>query len=221
MFGCHFLFLTFVSVSFLLSCRSPASSLQSIVSMKSKRPVCLKPTLQRLSPRWVDQYPMCVGVRVDVGVSVAWWVWVWVCVWGVCKKAENFNLWPDLALTTKNGSRSDCWVFQLEKECRQKWKRLLAPVIRQRHQIKLWHFNQARAKRREKWALCKMTDQNWLVGRWDLCLNSAWCDIATWRTHRCNDPHKLVSTCIYLGTPALLHCLHKQHFWQLNFLFFL
>jgi len=27
---------------------------------------------------------------------------------GVCKKAENFNLWPDLALSTKNGSRSDC-----------------------------------------------------------------------------------------------------------------
>ena len=151
----------------------------------------------------------CECVRVDVGVSVAWWVWVWVWVWGVCKKAENFNLWPDLALTTKNGSRSDCWLFQVEKECRQKWKRLLAPVIRQRHQIKLWHFNQARAKRREKWALCKMTDQNWLVGRLDLCLNSAYCDIATWRTHRCNDPHKLVSTCIYLGTPALLHWFPK------------
>ena len=58
-----------------------------------------RPTLQRLSPRWVNQYPMCVGVRVDVsecgvvGVGVGLGMDVW-------KKDRNFNLWSDQRLNS-------------------------------------------------------------------------------------------------------------------------
>lgn len=49
------------------------------------------------------------GCRCECGVVVVVVVGLGM---GVCKKAGNFNLWSDLALSTKNGSRSDCYELK-------------------------------------------------------------------------------------------------------------